>query len=93
MISFHDFLQRATEGIEEAAKLPPVKATGFWTDQFGEGGIMKASIEDLYKHAKKHPKGLIGGLKSLQLLASYGSFPDAKMESLWDRYNKDKEEK
>lgn len=88
------FKEWRDEVFGEAKKgpLPPVKETGFWTDEFGEGKVDDASAEDLFAHAKKHPDGLLGGIRSLQLIASYGSFPESKMKKLWDMYNKEKKE-
>ena len=69
--------------------LPPPKDTAFWTDKFGEGEVDDASVEDLYKHAKTNKKGLLSAIRSLQLIANYGSFPKKKMKEMWAKYKKD----
>lgn len=92
MLTFREWMV-----IEEARRkkktLPEVKDTGFWTDRFGEGKVDDASVKDLYNHAKKHPKGLRGGIMSLQLLANYGTFPREKVREMWALYRDEREKK
>lgn len=86
MISFNEWRK-----LEEAQEtLPAPKDTDFWTDKFGEGKVDDAPVDELFAHAKKFPKGLLAGIRSLQLIANYGSFPKTKMKELWDLYNKEK---